>query len=321
MICASNKSDITLYLNLVLPGSMETLFLIGGSGFIGKNLARHLSVRYRIVVCDKYIDKEFFSCYPSIQTIELDLVKEFLPPDIASPDYIINLSSIVTGERDLALFDELISSNLKVLLNLYKRFKDNDGLKLFIQFGSSEEYGAIGSPFTETMREAPTSPYALIKQLTVNTALMLFHNYGFPVSIVRPGNLFGPYQHVTKLIPYVITQLKKGETLSVSPCEQKRDFIYVKDFVWCIGELITHYNKCIGEIINVSSGWSISLKEIIEICKQEIGSNSKVCYGALPYRDNEIMDLRCSIEKLSEILEYKVNFDLTQRLKEFVKLL
>lgn len=280
---------------------MNTLYLIGGSGFIGKNLVRCLSPFYSITVYDKYIDRVFFASYPDVETHILDLVREKLPVEKPTPDYIINLASIVTAERDLSLFDGLISSNLKILLNLFERFKKDDGLRLFIQFGSSEEYGSEGSPFKEENREYPNSPYALVKQLTTNTAMMLHRNYGFPAMVVRPGNLFGPGQSRSKFIPYVIDQLKKGEPLNVSPCEQKRDFIYVDDFAEAIHRLFDNSDKCVGEIVNVSSGNSISLKEIIEFYKSELHSISEVHYGALPYRENEAMDLRCSISKLYSI--------------------
>ena len=280
---------------------MNTLYLIGGSGFIGKNLVRCLSPFYSITVYDKYIDRVFFASYPDVETHILDLVREKLPVEKPTPDYIINLASIVTAERDLSLFDGLISSNLKILLNLFERFKKDDGLRLFIQFGSSEEYGSEGSPFKEENREYPNSPYALVKQLTTNTAMMLHRNYCFPAMVVRPGNLFGPGQSRSKFIPYVIDQLKKGEPLNVSPCEQKRDFIYVDDLAEAIHRLFDNSDKCVGEIVNVSSGNSISLKEIIEFYKSELHSTSEVHYGALPYRENEAMDLRCSISKLYSI--------------------
>ena len=280
---------------------MNTLYLIGGSGFIGKNLVRCLSPFYSITVYDKYIDRVFFASYPDVETHILDLVREKLPVEKPTPDYIINLASIVTAERDLSLFDGLISSNLKILLNLFERFKKDDGLRLFIQFGSSEEYGSEGSPFKEENREYPNSPYALVKQLTTNTAMMLHRNYGFPAMVVRPGKLFGPGQSRSKFIPSVIDQLKKGEPLNVSPCEQKRDFIYVDDLAEAIHRLFDNSDKCVGEIVNVSSGNSISLKEIIEFYKSELHSTSEVHYGALPYRENEAMDLRCSISKLYSI--------------------
>lgn len=280
----------------------ETLYLIGGSGFIGKNLVRCLSPFYDITVFDKYIDIQFFNNYPQVQTCKLDLVAAKVSADYFVPDFIINLASIVTAERDLSLFDSLISSNLKILLNLFDRFRNNERLKLFIQFGSSEEYGSENSPFKEENRESPNSPYALVKQLTTNTTIMLHRNYGFPAMVVRPGNLFGPGQNKGKFIPYVIEQLKRGEPLKVSPCEQKRDFIYVDDFAGAIYGLLDNSEKCVGEIVNVSSGSSVSLKEIIEFYKTELHSTSEIHYGALPYRENEAMDLRCDIGKLNSII-------------------
>ena len=298
---------------------MEKVFLIGGSGFIGKNLAKYLSTEFEVSIYDKYIDLNFFSAFPNIKTFQLDLVDEQIAVESQSPDYIINLASVVTAERDMSLFDGLISSNLKVLLNLYNRFGSDKNLKLFVQFGSSEEYGSENSPFDETMRENPNSPYALVKQLTTNTALMLFRNYGFPAMIVRPGNLFGHLQGKDKFIPYVIESLKDNNALNVSPCEQKRDFIYVEDFAYCIDLILKNYTKCIGEILNVSSGKSISLKQIIEFCKAELNSKSDVNYGTLPYRENEVMDLKCSIDKLVNLTNTEIEFDILQRLKVYLK--
>ena len=295
---------------------METVFLIGGSGFIGKNLVEFLSERYHVTVVDKFIDETFFKKHPQVDTIKIDLVEQRIPDEYETPDYIINLASIVTAERDFSLFDGMIASNLKVLLNLYERFKDDSKLKLFIQFGSSEEYGSDGSPFVETMREQPSSPYALVKQLTVNTAMMLHSNYGFPAMVVRPGNLFGKYQNTSKFIPYVITQLIKNEDLAVTPCEQKRDFISAPVFSKCIGLLLENHERCLGQIVNVASGESISLKEIIETSKHIVNSSSRVNYGAKPYRQNEVMDLKCSMDKFERITNQHVVFDVNIELKK-----
>lgn len=297
---------------------MESLLLVGGSGFIGKNLIRCLEDKYKISVADKFIDQDFFAHYPQIKTIKLELDKDKISDDVEAPDYIINLASIVTAERDLSLFDSMIASNLKVLINLYERFKDEKKLKLFIQFGSSEEYGNDGSPFVETMREEPNSPYALVKQLTTNTAMMLHRNYAFPIMVVRPGNLFGPLQGGKKFIPYVIDNLKQNAPLNVTPCEQKRDFIYADDFAWAIGELLKNHTKAVGQIVNVSSGESLSLKSIIEHCRKVIGSKSEVNYGAIPYRENEMMDLRCSVSKLESIIGQPVKFDMLNRLEKLI---
>ena len=49
---------------------MEKIFLIGGSGFIGKNLVRCLSPYYQISIFDKYIDHDFFADYPLYYIVE-----------------------------------------------------------------------------------------------------------------------------------------------------------------------------------------------------------------------------------------------------------
>jgi len=297
---------------------LDKLYIIGGSGFIGKNMVRCLYGKYAISVFDKYIDEKYFGQYPEVQLYKMELDKEQIAVEVETPDYIINLASIVTADRNLSLFDSMIQSNLKVLLNLYERFKDAKGLKLFVQFGSSEEYGNDGSPFSETMREKPGSPYALVKQLTTNTAMMLHDNYGFPIMVIRPGNLFGPLQNKDKFIPYIIEQMQQNKPLNVTPCEQKRDFIYVDDFIWTIEQLLQYADIAVGELVNVSSGESISLKEIIETYKAALHSTSVVNYGALPYRENEMMDLKCDVSKLEKIIGQEIRFGIQARINEMI---
>lgn len=296
---------------------MERLFLIGGSGFIGKNFVDVFDKQYEIYVFDRYIDEEFFSHY-NAQTCRIDLVGDAIPDGYPAPDYIVNLSSIVNTSDDLTLFDQLISSNLKVLLNLYEQFKACETLKLFVQFGSSEEYGAIATPFREEIREEPSTPYALVKQLVVNTSMMLYRNFKFPIMAVRPGNLFGKYQNTKRFIPYIITQLSKNEPLNVSKCEQKRDFMYINDFVKCLNRLLDNHEKGKGEIVNISTGQSVSLRALIDMCRDILGSRSVVNYGVVPYKANEIMDLNCSVRKYETIVGEPVDGDLRIALKECV---
>ena len=300
---------------------MKTLYIIGGNGFLGKNMVDCLYNKYQITVFDKYIDTDFFLNPEKAVTVQMDMTNENIPAKYPTPDYIVNLASIVTAERDIALFDDLINTNLKVLLRLYERFKDDKELKLFVQFGSAEEYGNAEIPFDENVRECPNSPYALVKQLTTNTGLMLYRNYGFPFTVVRPSNLFGPCQYEKKFIPYVINKLKKSDSLEVTACEQKRDFIHTTDFLDLFDKLLDYPSRCKGEIINISSGKSVSLKSIIEFCKKELNSDSMINYGALPYRADEIMDFKCDISKMRNIINEEIDIDVIGSLRDYIKAL
>lgn len=297
---------------------MKNVLVVGGSGFIGKNLSVYLSNYFNVSVLDRLIDEEYFAKFSRINCIRCDLNNEI---DLIEDKYhyIINLVSIVTAERDLYLFSHLYESNVKVLLDLYHKVNRFKTLELFVQFGSAEEYGAIESPFKESTREEPNSPYALIKQLTTNLALMLHSNYAFPSMVVRPGNLFGPYQNNTKFIPYLINELLNDREVKVTPCEHYRDFIYVDDFSYLVKEVLIKSERFKGEIVNISSGQSYKLKSIIEYCISKLNSKSKVLFGYYPYRENESMDLKCSISKLESLLDQKIELDFYRKLEEYIK--
>ena len=293
--------------------------MIGGSGFIGKHLAVFLSDYYDVTVFDKKIDTGYFSAFAHIKTYELDVVQSQIPESFPIPEFIINLAStLVTASRNLENFDGVIAENVKISLNLFYRFRSQPALKLMIQFGSIEEYGNGASPFVETQREIPNSVYALLKQTTTNTAMMLHRNYDFPAMVVRPGNLFGQGQNRERFIPYVFNQLQENKPLAVTLCEQKRDYIYITDFNEIINEIMSGYRVFVGEVVNVSSGRSIALKELIEEMKLLLHSTSEVQYGKLPYRENEAMNLECSVDKLERLLDRNLRINTVKRLKDYI---
>jgi nucleoside-diphosphate-sugar epimerase len=219
------------------------------------------------------------------------------------------------------IFEEMIEINLNILLKLYNASKDLNSLKFFLQFGSGEEYGNILAPFKENDREYPNSPYALAKQMTTNTAIMLNKNYNFPISVVRPGNLFGKYQSENKFIPYIITRLINNEKIETTLGEQKRDFIYAVDFAKGIELILKNSINFIGEIVNLSSGKSYSLKEIILFCKEYINSKSIIEFGKIPYRENEIMNFQLDISKFIYSIKEEFNTDVIKGLKEYIKIM
>lgn len=300
---------------------MEKIILFGGFGFIGKNLYEYLKYNYDLVIIDRIKDESFLInnevksyIYDFSNQEELNSIME-----IEKPDYIINLISVVTANRDLTLFNDMIKSNLDILLKIYESTKKLPNLKLNIQFGSGEEYGNIQSPFNEKDKEIPSSPYAIVKLMTTNTAMMLNKNYNYPICIVRPSNLFGKYQGTEKFIPYVINQLKNNLSIKTSPGEQKRDFIEARNFSREIEILLRNYQSSVGEIFNLGSGESLSLKEIINFLKEQLKSDSKIEFGAFPYRENEMMDFKLNIDKIKKIdNSFKIK-EIKEQLLDYIK--
>lgn len=294
------------------------IIIFGGCGFIGKNLTKYLKKFYDVIVIDKYIDDIFLKEnkieFYQYNFENIDQLRKIINKE--KPNYIINLISYVTSVRELNLFPKMINSNLDILLKIYETTKDLETLKLVMQFGSGEEYGNIEAPFTEIMKEEPVSPYAIAKLLTTNTALMLYKNYNYPICIVRPSNLFGKYQTKDKFIPYILEKLKNNEEILTTFGEQKRDFIYIEDFIDIIQKLLEKSSLIRGEVINVGSGISISLKDIILYLKEKLNSTSEIKFGAIPYRENEMMNFCLNISKLENILNKELKMKWLEKIIE-----
>jgi UDP-glucose 4-epimerase len=299
----------------------ESVILAGGFGFLGRNLIERMEGRYNLVVLDRRIDTGFLRSHASVDARECDLSDEkSLTSALGTvqPDYIVNLVSVVDASRDLALFPSLIDSNLSVLLCMFAATRSLHGLKLFIQFGSAEEYGPIDPPFREEARENPASPYALIKLLTTNTALMLHRNYGYPAVVVRPGNAFGKYQPADRLIPYLIQGLKSGRTLEMTEGKQERDFIYAPDLAEGILGLLRNHVAARGQIVNISYGKGVTIRSLAEHLVGRLGSHSMIRWGVLPYRPNEIMRFQCDTSVFQGLTGIRFSRDCLSALDNFL---
>lgn len=90
--------------------------------------------------------------------------------------------------------------------------------------------------------------------------------------------------------------------------EQKRDFVYISDFIAAI--MLTMEKETIGTF-NISSGDGVPIKDIAKILEQKLGAKDQLLLGALPYRNHEIWDYSLSSEKLRNETEWTpiVNMD------------
>ena len=300
----------------------EKILIFGGLGFIGKNILLYLFDKYDIYVIDKNIDDEFLEIYKSIKFYQYDFMNDNHIDKLLSqikPNYAINLISLVSAERKIEMFDLLYQLNTSIIIKQFEALKNISELKLYIHFGSGEEYGNICSPLLEEIREVPNSPYALVKQLATNTVIMLNKNYNFPSLVIRPSNLFGRYQPENKFIPYILNQLSAGNTIETTKGLQKRDFIYINSFVKILYEIILNYNNFIGEIVNIGGGKSYTLRDIVLYMKEKKLSKSNIEFGKIEYRENEIMDFCLSISKLEYLLRKKIDVNFYKDLDEYIE--
>ena len=278
------------------------MLIVGGTGFIGRNLVLNaLESGYDIVVLSlnepgvkKRVEGVDYVKVDITQPIE---AKEKLAE--GAFDYVVNLAGYINHCRFLEGGHEIIKAHFGGVQNLLQ-FLDWSELKRFVQIGSSDEYGSHQAPQHEEMRELPISPYSLGKVASTQLLQVLHRTQGFPAVIMRLFLTYGPGQDNKRFLPQIIRGCLADDHFPTSAGEQLRDFCYVDDIAQGILAALTN-EQVNGEVINLASGNPVAIREIVELIQRTIGKGTPE-FGEIPYRVGENMALYADTSKAKKIL-------------------
>lgn len=135
-------------------------------------------------------------------------------------------------------------------------------IQKFIHISTDEVYGQTPSGSQqETCLLNPLNPYAA----TIAAAEFLVKSYGesfkLPFCIIRLCNVYGPRQHIEKVIPSFLLSLSNDEPLKIhGDGQQIRHYLYIDDVVRAI-ELIFIKGKT-KMIYNIGTSKAMTVVEI-----------------------------------------------------------
>src|SRR5256714_5829787 len=134
------------------------------------------------------------------------------------------------------------------------------GVERVVHTSTSEVYGtARYVPIDEAHPLQGQSPYSASKIGADKMAEAFACSFDVPVVTVRPFNTFGPRQSARAVIPTVITQGLKGDTIRLGNLHPVRDLNYVSNTV--DGFLLAGSVEGIeGTTVNLGTGREISIK-------------------------------------------------------------
>ena len=132
-------------------------------------------------------------------------------------------------------------------------------------------------------------------------------------------HMFGENDSSSKFIPYLINKIIKEESfIDMTLGMQTRDFIYVKDVVSAYDIVIKNeLNLTNYQEFEVGSGRSYSIKHLAELIKKISNSKTELNFGAISYRDGEIMNSVCNNSELIK-LGWISKFNLAQGLSKVI---
>lgn len=298
----------------------KKVFITGGSGFIGSNLARLLikkNYNVNLLVRKnsnlwrlKEINKDVKIHQGEIGDIKN--LKKLITK--LEPKYIIHLASYGNSSSENNL-KKIIDVNILGLVNLLEVSKKNNYKKLIV-CGSSSEYGFKNKPMTETDYLHPNSYYSATK----SSATLIAQSYALennkPIVILRPFSVYGPFEENDRFIPIVIKKTIRNEKVLVTKEEVKRDFIFIDDVVNAFYKsMLLKTNK--GEIINIGTGKQYSNKEIIRMIEKILKLKLKL--GVFPKRAWDTNNWVANNLKAKRILKWHSKNSMEQGLRKTIK--
>lgn len=253
---------------------MNNILLLGGTGFIGKNIIESFSKDSScnlIVLTRNTTSIEsslLFNTNVTVITGELKNI-EFIKGLIAEQNInvIIHLlSSLIPSSSEIAFY-ESIQSVIVPTFQLIDYIADKNIKLIFFSSGGTI-YGNVGEfPIKEDNTMKPINNYGLSKLMVENYISFKNNKSSLDYVVLRPSNVYGKYQTFEGNQGFISVAINKifndipieiwGDGSSV------RDYVHVDDVVFTVKKII---DQSISKVVlNLSTGIGKSLLEIIAV--------------------------------------------------------
>lgn len=296
---------------------MKKILVTGSEGFIGSHLVEKLILRGYKVKC--LVLYNSFNSIGNLSYLNKNLLNkaEIIFGDIRDNNFIneitkncfsiINLAALIGIPYSYKAVRSYIDVNIIGLQNLLDAALKNKVSK-FIHTSTSEIYGSAQfTPMDESHPYVAQSPYSATKISA--DALVTSYNKSFNLNtlILRPFNTFGPRQSQRAVIPTIIQQALKENKVFLGDLKPRRDFTYVTDTVNAFEKAINLSNKFGGEIINLGTGYSVSVLKITNIISKLLNKKLNIISENVRFRpkNSEVTNLLSSNAKAKKILKWK----------------
>lgn len=252
---------------------MKTILITGINGFLGSSLAKALSAEYNIVGLEYSLENLFriadsnYKVYSAKDGIPHEL---FLEQKI---DIIIHTATFYGKNNED--YSQMFNANLHSPFSLLDKAILN-GCKLFIN--------------TDTVLDRFVSTYALTKR-HFQEWLYLRKNE-IKVINMRLEHFYGLGMSDNNFISGMLKKLLLNKpVIDLTLGEQKRDFVFINDVVNAYQTVLNNLSMLEGKFMDfdVATGNLITIRELLLQMKYLTKSNTKLNFGAIPYRSNELM--------------------------------
>lgn len=241
------------------------ILLTGANGFVGRNLASHLSVHHEMFAIVR--DSAVLASARRLSAIRMDLAQPLNAKGLpARIDVIIHLAqaNVAFPENANELF-AINSASTQQLLDYGRRA----GARQFMLASTGDVYGKRFEPCREIDPVAPANYYAVTKHL----AEMLVRAYSSYLDgcILRLFRPYGPGQ-TGRLVPNLADSIRQRRVVRLHRNDRPRMTpIYIDDVIHAIEKAM----KCsYSGTINVAGDQVVGMRELAEAIALALGSDA-----------------------------------------------
>jgi len=150
-------------------------------------------------------------------------------------------------------------------------------------------------PISEDDPLGAFNPYSHTKILAEETGRYYQRQFGVPVTVVRPFNVYGPGQDRRFLIPKILTQaIDPGlAVMVVADLRPRRDYLFISDLIRL---LVGTAFRREGGIFNAGSGLSWGVEEVISVVNGLLPA-PKTVQAKGPMRRDEVLEVIADISR------------------------
>ncbi len=265
----------------------QPVLVTGATGFVGANLVRRLltlGCEPHILVRAKTNWWRLADIRTQLRVHEVDLLDfERLGQVVSAvrPRVIYHLAThgAYPTQTDA---DRVIRTDILGTWNLLRACSRVDYM-LFVNTGSSSEYGAKPHAMRETDLLEPNSYYAVAKSAQTLLCQHVARAEQRPINTLRLFSVYGPYEEPSRLFPTIITRALAGRALEMVAPETARDFVYLDDVIDAYLR-VEPLSAQVGGIFNIGTGVQSTLRDVVEAVLKATGVRVAVNWGRMPPR-------------------------------------
>lgn len=270
---------------------MKTILITGTTGYLGTRLACHfLQKNYKIIALYLNENEKFHCSLEYSKNVKRYYLNKSSIKNIFDENKIdIVIHTATLYGRNNENINTMIQSNLLFPLEvLYEASVKNT--EIFIN--------------TDTMLNRNTNVYSLTKSQFSDWLEMFCEK--IKCVNMRLEHFYGPEDKPVKFIAWIIEQFRKNvDSIDLTAGLQKRDFIYIDDVISAFDCVVKNQDKHILGKVNkfdVASGTRISIRELVTQIQNMMGNTkTKLNFGALPYRKEELLEYETDISGLKSL--------------------